>query len=240
MANGSQGTGKVLTSDANGMATWQTAAGGADNMGNHIATTSVQLNNNWLSNDGGAEGIRVDNNGNVGIGVAPTLAESKLVIGQQDAVDEGGEIQLNAGGAWGAKAYFMDVYQDGLRIVDGTTFGSTNVRMQISNAGVVSMNNGLKVGATGTTFAKMQGGTATLGTGGTGVNSFTITFPAAFASAPKVTCTVRNSAVAGATEMFAVTTKQISTTQFSVNVLRMDAPSGSWGQSLQLDWMAFE
>ena len=134
----------------------------------------------------------------------------------------------------------MMISMSGIRFSSVDSSGSANVRMQISGTGVVSMNNGLQVGATGTTFAKMQGGTATLGTGGTGVNSFTITFPAAFASAPKVTCTVRNSAVAGATEMFAVTTKQISTTQFSVNVLRMDAPSGSWGQSLQLDWMAFE
>jgi len=34
----------------------------------HLASANIQLNNNYLSNDGGNEGIRVDNSGNVGIG----------------------------------------------------------------------------------------------------------------------------------------------------------------------------
>ena len=47
----------------------------ADNLGNHIATNNIQLNGNYLSNDGGNEGIRVDNSGNVGIGNnSPTQA----------------------------------------------------------------------------------------------------------------------------------------------------------------------
>jgi len=40
----------------------------ADNLGNHIATGNIQLNNNWLSNDGGNEGIFVTNSGQIGIG----------------------------------------------------------------------------------------------------------------------------------------------------------------------------
>jgi hypothetical protein len=40
----------------------------ADNLGNHTATDNIRLNGNYLSNDGGSEGIRVDNAGNVGIG----------------------------------------------------------------------------------------------------------------------------------------------------------------------------
>lgn len=39
----------------------------ADNLGNHLATKNVSLNGYYLSNDGGNEGIKIDNSGNVGI-----------------------------------------------------------------------------------------------------------------------------------------------------------------------------
>jgi uncharacterized protein YjdB len=41
-----------------------------DNLGNHTATLNIKLNDKWLSNDGGNEGIRIDNSGNVGIGIS--------------------------------------------------------------------------------------------------------------------------------------------------------------------------
>lgn len=42
--------------------------GTGDNMGNHLATLNIGLNGNWLSGDGGNEGLYVDNDGKVGIG----------------------------------------------------------------------------------------------------------------------------------------------------------------------------
>ena len=39
-----------------------------DNLGNHIATTNIELTGNYLSGDGDNEGIYVTNTGNVGIG----------------------------------------------------------------------------------------------------------------------------------------------------------------------------
>lgn len=42
--------------------------------GTTLMTGNIQLNSNWLSNDGGSEGIRVDNSGNVGINVAAPAA----------------------------------------------------------------------------------------------------------------------------------------------------------------------
>ena len=45
---------------------WHDGYGG-DNLGNHTATENVRLSNNWLSNDGGNEGVHIGNNGNVGV-----------------------------------------------------------------------------------------------------------------------------------------------------------------------------
>ncbi|MEM6697958.1 MAG: tail fiber domain-containing protein [Bacteroidota bacterium] len=41
-----------------------------DDLGGHNATQNIELSNNWLSNDGGNEGIRIDDDGKVGIGRA--------------------------------------------------------------------------------------------------------------------------------------------------------------------------
>jgi hypothetical protein len=49
---------------------WTTFGGAADNFGDHIADMNIQLDDHWLSNDGGNEGIRIGNDGNVGIGIA--------------------------------------------------------------------------------------------------------------------------------------------------------------------------
>ena len=75
---GSPGAGKVLTSDASGLASWQTPAGGGDNLGNHIATQNIELNGHWLSGDGGNKGVFVNSAGNVGIGT--TGPQKKLHV----------------------------------------------------------------------------------------------------------------------------------------------------------------
>ena len=60
----------------------------ADNLGNHTATKNILLNGNYLSNDGGNEGIRIDNSGNVGLGTNTPTA--KLNIG-------GGGVRIASG-----------------------------------------------------------------------------------------------------------------------------------------------
>lgn len=71
----------------------------------HIASTNLQLNNNFISNDGGNEGIRVDNSGNVGIGTniptfplevngavsASTLSLSNTAIGTSSLILRNGD-----------------------------------------------------------------------------------------------------------------------------------------------------
>ena len=43
---------------------------GADNLGDHTATQNIRLSGNWLSGDGGNEGVFVSSAGNVGVGTA--------------------------------------------------------------------------------------------------------------------------------------------------------------------------
>lgn len=45
-------------------------AGTGDNLGNHTASSNIIMGTNWLSGDGGNEGINVNATGNVGIGTA--------------------------------------------------------------------------------------------------------------------------------------------------------------------------
>jgi len=47
----------------------------------HMAERNIQLNNNFLSNDGDNEGIKVDNSGNVGIGTATPTSKLNIAGG---------------------------------------------------------------------------------------------------------------------------------------------------------------
>ncbi len=53
---------------------WVTFGGGTDDLGNHTASSNIELSGNWISGDGGDEGISIDNAGNVGVGLASPLA----------------------------------------------------------------------------------------------------------------------------------------------------------------------
>lgn len=53
---------------------WVTFGGSTDDLGNHTASSNIELSGNWISGDGGDEGISIDNAGNVGVGVASPLA----------------------------------------------------------------------------------------------------------------------------------------------------------------------
>ncbi|MFN9067284.1 MAG: beta strand repeat-containing protein, partial [Bdellovibrionales bacterium] len=52
----------------NGGAYVDLVGGGSDNLGNHTATQNIALGINWLSGDGGNEGVSVDPTGYVGVG----------------------------------------------------------------------------------------------------------------------------------------------------------------------------
>ncbi|MFK8057827.1 MAG: tail fiber domain-containing protein, partial [Saprospiraceae bacterium] len=76
--------GRVLQSDAVGNASWvdaSTLSVTGDNLGNHTATTNIQLDGNWLSNDGANEGVFVHTDGSVGIGNDSPF--DKFVVGDR-------------------------------------------------------------------------------------------------------------------------------------------------------------
>jgi len=55
-----------------------TVAWAADNLGNHTASQNIQLNWQWLSNDGGNEGIRINDSGSVSIGTTNTNGKLEI------------------------------------------------------------------------------------------------------------------------------------------------------------------
>jgi hypothetical protein len=72
-----------------------------DNLGNHIATQNIRLSGYYLSNDGGNEGVSVDNEGDVGIGTNSPGSNRLKVIN-------------NASGIAGATGYFENSNSTGI------------------------------------------------------------------------------------------------------------------------------
>ena len=76
---------QFLTTDGNGILSWANPSG--DDLGNHTATQNIQLNGNWVSNDGDNEGFFVDANGLI---TTSSLLEvdSILLMNDNIALDE--------------------------------------------------------------------------------------------------------------------------------------------------------
>lgn len=68
--------GQALLTDGAGNVSWGT---NGDNLGNHIATQNIRLSGNYLSNDGGNEGLYVDAAGNAAIGMTNTFAKFSVM-----------------------------------------------------------------------------------------------------------------------------------------------------------------
>jgi len=105
---------------------WASFGGAADNFGNHVAGQNIRLNDFWLSNDGGNEGIRITNDGKVGVGVAvPTYPFELSSVGvnagpisstdqilarfEQSSTSRGGGIQIKGTRALSQVSAFIDL-----------------------------------------------------------------------------------------------------------------------------------
>ncbi len=88
-------------------------------------------------------------------------------------------------------------------------------------------------------FSAMQGGTQNVG--GSGVNSLVVvnvTFSTPFTGTPNVICTASAEVSSIYDDSFNVTTRQVTSTGFSMIVNRVDG--STWGQNMNVHWMAFE
>ena len=103
--------------------------------------------------------------------------------------------------------------------------------------GALEAQGGLSVGG-GTDISLMQSGVAMLGTGAN-VTVYSVNFPIAFSSSPVVTVTPRNDPSFNVNDTFAATLRNVTTTNFTVNIVRVDSPAG-WAQNLRLHWKAWD
>eukprot|EP01029_Cantina_marsupialis_P010377 TRINITY_DN2364_c0_g1_i3.p1 TRINITY_DN2364_c0_g1~~TRINITY_DN2364_c0_g1_i3.p1 ORF type:complete len:1659 (+),score=294.90 TRINITY_DN2364_c0_g1_i3:313-5289(+) len=156
ITGGTPGANKVLTSDANGLASWQTASG--DNLGNHTATQNIKLSGNYLSNDGGNEGIHIDNSGNVGIGNTAN-SSAKLKVTGNNYFNTSGTSATHSNNTYiNGHIYFVPLDTDNVSYIQSRrsdTSGDASMRLRTTNNGSlidavdISKEGNVAIGATG-------------------------------------------------------------------------------------------
>jgi hypothetical protein len=193
---------------------------------NSVGSGNTAAGVNALGNNVGGNGntavgenalIATTGSSNVGIGGFAgsnlTSGSNNIAINHDGVAGESNTIRL--GNSFNNRAFIYGVYNANIPTGREVTIDST--------------------GQLGTTTA--QRGEVSVGSGAAGVNTFTVTFPTAFAVAPKVVVTPKLDL--DVADTFAVTIRSISTTQFRVNVYRLDTLGGSWGANMRLAWQAW-
>ncbi len=127
----------------------------------------------------------------------------------------------------------VDGENDMIRI--GTPGTQTNAVI----AGVVTATGGLQVGTGGTAVTFMEYGQAIMPSSNTQETNFTIAFPTAFSSSPKILFTIANDpGFQGVSDVFASSVSSNSPAAFSINVYRLNGTG--WSQALRINWKAWQ
>jgi hypothetical protein len=172
-------------------------------------------------------------NGNAGLGVNNPSSKLEIRNGTLGFSCASKKFELSYDSA--NNYFYIDEYGFGKRLA----IKNGNVGICTTNpVATLDVNGSAKIGNKGTVINNVQTGEFTAGSGGaTGVNSYTINFPVAYTTIPKVNVTVKNG---NNSDMFLTTVKTVSTSQIIVNVYRIDILGGSWGTGVYIDWMAWE
>ncbi len=115
------------------------------------------------------------------------------------------------------------------------------VGINTNNPGAtLDVNGSLRVGAGTTVFKNLQGGIAQMATGSDTVRTnFTFTFPTAFGATPKVLVSASSDNAVPVDDTFVVSVRAVTGTNCTVNIVRVDNPSG-WSQHVKINWLAWE
>ena len=88
-------------------------------------------------------------------------------------------------------------------------------------------------------FSAMQGGTQNVGaSGGLEIMIVNVVFTTPFVGTPSVICTASAQVGSIFDDSFDVTTRQVTSTGFTMIINRVDG--STWGQNMDVHWMAFE
>jgi hypothetical protein len=164
ITEGNPGLGKILTSDATGLASWQNPVG--DNLGNHTASQNINLNGNALVS-GGSRGIKIDSRGNIGINMDPQNVSGNDVFLDLKSPDGWGHANIRMHGYnWATNiykctrgsgcefytgAFWSDTYNEHLFILssDGANFGNGITLRKNGNIGIGNQAPNYKLDVTG-------------------------------------------------------------------------------------------
>jgi len=108
-----------------------------DNLGNHIAMQNIQMNGKWLSNDGGNEGIFINDAGNIGIMTSNLNAQFEIA----DIYEPGG-MNLKIGN----DCYFTDIDISNSLGLYGCNQSNTSASLKLGSGGIMITGKDGKLG----------------------------------------------------------------------------------------------